>query len=230
MDSRNHSWSVTEYLLSSTRLVFSLMSLPAYSYWSIRNLWSAAVISSISRPESPNLCPAKNDPSGQANATHEMVGCDCNCERNTNSRFLASRVSSTCSTRSVRTAVSDDLASVVIDCSSSPTAETIWSLMVSASVWLTCCAVRHHKRCTPTALTMIDVRTRAEMALRMPMRISPDFQVLAGRCTALRNITVFVSLARLIQPLGHGSVTAVKLAPDETSGLLVSYQPRPRYV
>jgi hypothetical protein len=72
---------------------------------------------------------------------------------------------------SVYSAVSEDRASVVIDCNSSLTAETIWSLMVSARVWLTCWAVRHHNKCTPTALTTIDVRTRAEMALRMPMRI-----------------------------------------------------------
>ena len=43
--------------------------------------------------------------------------------------------------------------------------------MVSASVWLTWLAVRHHSKCTPTALTAIDVSTRAEMALRIPMRI-----------------------------------------------------------
>src|SRR2546421_10033663 len=120
---------------------------------------------------SPSLCPAKNDPSGHANATHEMVGCDSSCDWNTTSRFLASRGSNTFSANSVRTAIIDDRASVVIDCSSSPTADTIWSLMVSARVWLTCCAVRHHSKCTPTALTMMDVSTRAEMALRMPMRI-----------------------------------------------------------
>ena len=43
--------------------------------------------------------------------------------------------------------------------------------MVSASVWLTCEAVRHHSKCTPTALTMIDISTRPEMALRIPMRM-----------------------------------------------------------
>ena len=86
---------------------------------------------------SPSLCPAKNDPSGHPNATQEMVGCDSNCDRNTTSRFLASRGSNTFSASSVRTAIIDDRASVVTDCNSSPTAETIWSLMVLASVWLT---------------------------------------------------------------------------------------------
>src|SRR3981189_3407219 len=100
-----------------------------------------------------------------------MVGCDSSCDWNTNSRFRLSRGSNTFPSSSVRTAIIDDRASDVIDCSSSPTADTIWSLMVSARVWLTCSAVRHHNRCTPTALTAIDVRTRAEMALRMPMRI-----------------------------------------------------------
>ena len=86
----------------------------------------------------PSLCPAKNDPSGHPNATQEMVGCDSNCDRKTTSRFLASRGSNTFSASSVRTAIIDERASVVTDCSSSPTAETIWSLMVLASVWLTC--------------------------------------------------------------------------------------------
>ena len=172
--SRNHAWSVTAYLVSSTRPSLSRISLPAYSYWSIRSLRSG-VISSISTPGSPSLCPAKNEPSGQPNATQEMVGCDCNCARNTNCRLRASRASSTFSVSSVRTAVSEDRASVVIDCNSSLTAETIWSLMVLARVWLTLMAVRHHKRCTPTALTTIDVRTRAEMALRMPMRIQKSW-------------------------------------------------------
>ena len=65
----------------------------------------------------------------------------------------------------------EERASVVIDCNSSPTAETIWSLMVLASVWLTWWAVRHHSKCTPTALTTMDVSTRAEMAVRMPRRM-----------------------------------------------------------
>ena len=86
---------------------------------------------------SPSLCAAKNDPSGHPNATQEMVGCASSCDRNTNSRFLASRGSNTFSASSVRTAIIDDRASVVTDCSSSPTADTIWSLMVLASVWLT---------------------------------------------------------------------------------------------
>lgn len=132
---------------------------------------------------SPSLCPAKNDPSGHPNATHEMVGWESNCDWSTTSRFLASRASNTFSTNSVRTAVSDDRASVVIDCNSSPTADTIWSLMVSARVWLTCCAVRHHNKCTPTALTTMDVRTRAEMALRMPMRMGVLFQRVRYRNT-----------------------------------------------
>ena len=97
----------------------------------------SGVISSISMTPSPALCPAKNDPSGHPNATQEMVGCDSNCDRRTISRFLASRGSNTFSASSVRTANMDDRASVVTDCSSSPTAETIWSLMVLASVWLT---------------------------------------------------------------------------------------------
>ena len=75
---------------------------------------------------------------------------------------------------SARTAIDAERASVVIDCNWSPTAETIWSLMVSASVWLTWLAVRHHSKCTPTALTAIDVSTRAEMALRTPMRMKPS--------------------------------------------------------
>ena len=50
---------------------------------------------------------------------------------------LASRGSNTFSASSVRTAIIDERASVVTDCNSSPTAETIWSLMVLASVWLT---------------------------------------------------------------------------------------------
>ena len=66
-----------------------------------------------------------------------MVGCDSNCDRKTTSRFLASRGSNTFSASSVRTANIDDRASVVTDCSSSPTAETIWSLMVLERVWLT---------------------------------------------------------------------------------------------
>ena len=74
----------------------------------------------------------------------------------------------------------------MIDCSSSPTAETIWSLMVSARVWLTFWAVRHHNRCTPTALTTIEVRTRAEMALRMPIRMEI---LVGGLVTAIRNDT-----------------------------------------
>ena len=86
---------------------------------------------------SPALCPAKNDPSGHPNATQEMVGCDSNCDRKTTSRFRASRGSNTFSASSVRTAIIDERASVVTDCNSSPTAETIWSLMVLASVWLT---------------------------------------------------------------------------------------------
>jgi hypothetical protein len=44
-------------------------------------------------------------------------------------------------------------------------------VMVSARVWLTCCAVRHHSKCTPTALTMMDVSTRPEIAPRIPTRI-----------------------------------------------------------
>src|SRR4029078_10611918 len=87
-------------------------------------------------------------------------------------------------------------ASVVIDCNSSPTAETIWSLMVSARVWLTRWAVRHHNKCTPTALTTIDVRTRAEMALRMPMRI----EVLCGLATALRDHISVCFTAEAIPP------------------------------
>src|SRR4029079_1313420 len=79
----------------------------------------------------------------------------------------------------------DDRASFVTDCSSSPTADTIWSLMVSARVWLTCWAVRHHNKCTPTALTTMDVSTRAEMALRMPRRIQGSW--LGGLLTAIRN-------------------------------------------
>src|SRR4029079_19282386 len=79
----------------------------------------------------------------------------------------------------------DDRASFVTDCSSSPTADTIWSLMVSARVWLTCWAVRHHNRCTPTALTTMDVRTRAEMALRMPRRMQVSW--FAAWSTAVRN-------------------------------------------
>src|SRR6185295_3817354 len=107
----------------------------------------------------------KNDPSGHPNATQEMVGCDSNCDRKTTSRFWESRGSNTFSASSVRTASMEERASVVTDCNSSPTAETIWSLMVLASVWLTWWAVRHHSKCTPTALTTIDVRTSAEMAL-----------------------------------------------------------------
>ena len=40
---------------------------------------------------SPSLCPAKNEPSGQPNATQEMVGCDCNCDQEHDLRLLASR-------------------------------------------------------------------------------------------------------------------------------------------
>ena len=54
----------------------------------------------------------------------------------TDSRFVTSRVSITFWVTHVRTAVSDDRASVVMDCNSSPTAEMIWSLMVAARVWL----------------------------------------------------------------------------------------------
>ena len=75
---------------------------------------------------------------------------------------------------SARTAIDAERASVVIDCNWSATAETIWSLMVSASVWLTWLAVRHHSKCTTIALTTIEVSTRAEMALRIPMRIRPS--------------------------------------------------------
>ena len=132
----------------------------------------------------PSLCPAKNEPSGHPNATQEMVGWDRNCERNTTSRLPASRASNTFSDSSVRTAIIDDRISVVTDCSSSPTADTIWSLMVSARVWLIRWAVRHHNRCTPTALTTIDVSTRAEMALRMPIRMKdPGWRF----ATAIRN-------------------------------------------
>ena len=42
-----------------------------------------------------------------------------------------------CMRLGIRTAIIADRASLVTDCSSSPTAETIWSLMVLASVWLT---------------------------------------------------------------------------------------------
>ena len=95
------------------------------------------MISSISTPLSPSLCAAKNSPSGQPNATQEMVGCDCSCDRNTNSRLLASRdVEHLFGQQRAHRGMSER-ASVVIDCSSSPTAATIWSLMVSASVWLT---------------------------------------------------------------------------------------------
>jgi hypothetical protein len=98
-----------------------------------------------------------------------------------------SLMSMTCPVSSVRTAIRDERASPVIDCNSSPTAETIWSLMVLASVWLTRWAVRHHSKCTPTALTTMDVSTRAEIAVRMPRRM-PGGPVLRGRSlTALRD-------------------------------------------
>jgi hypothetical protein len=71
-----------------------------------------------------------------------MVGCDSNCDRKTTSRLRESRGSNTFSASSVRTASIDDRASVVTDCNSSTTAETIWSLMVLARVWLTWWAVR----------------------------------------------------------------------------------------
>src|SRR5258705_11423920 len=44
--------------------------------------------------------------------------------------------------------------------------------MVSASAWLFASAVRHHRTWTPIALTMIDARTRPEIARRMPIRMS----------------------------------------------------------
>jgi len=42
---------------------------------------------------------------------------------------------------------------------------------VSASVRLLASAVRHQRRWTPTALTMIEARTRLEIARRMPIRM-----------------------------------------------------------
>ena len=171
----------------------------------------------------PSLCPAKNVPSGHPNATQEMVGCDRNCDRMTTSRISASRASNTFPSNKVRTADMDERASEVIDCSSSPTADTIWSLMVSARVWLTCWAVRHHSKCTPTALTTIDVSTRAEMALRMPMRIAGSW--FAGSVTAIRNDTNVCFTGEAIPApficLGHGSVTRVEPEADETYRLPV---------
>src|SRR5258708_27433881 len=51
------------------------------------------------------------------------------------------------------------------------TVETICPLMVSARAWLFASAVRHHRMWTPTALTMIDARTRPEIARRIPIRM-----------------------------------------------------------
>src|SRR5437879_7699404 len=55
--------------------------------------------------------------------------------------------------------------------SSFSTADTICSLIVSASAWLFASAVRHHRMWTPTALTMIDARTRPEIDRRIPIRM-----------------------------------------------------------
>src|SRR5258708_38480428 len=55
--------------------------------------------------------------------------------------------------------------------SSFSTADTICSLIVSASAWLFASAVRHHSTWTPIALTMIDARTRPEIARRMRIRM-----------------------------------------------------------
>jgi hypothetical protein len=72
----------------------------------------------------------------------------------------------------VRIAVCAARAWVVMVSSSFPTAATICSLIVAASVWLLVSAVRHHNTWTPTALTMIDARTRPEIARRILMRMS----------------------------------------------------------
>jgi hypothetical protein len=67
---------------------------------------------------------------------------------------------------------------------------------------------------------MIDISTRAEMALRMPMRIWGSW--LGGSLPQYETILPFVSLMRPYPPAGHGSVTTVNLASRETSGLFVS--------
>ena len=180
----------------------------------------------------PSLCPAKNVPSGHPNATQEMVGCDRNCDRMHHLAHLGvARLEHFSEQQACAPPTCDERASEVIDCSSSPTADTIWSLMVSARVWLTCWAVRHHSKCTPTALTTIDVSTRAEMALRMPMRMrGPGSR---GRLPQYGTILASVSPARPIPApficLGHGSVTRVEPEADETYRLPVPYKPRRRY-
>src|SRR5205823_6029831 len=88
-------------------------------------------------------------------------------------------------------------------------------------------AVRHHNKCTPTALTTIDVRTRPEMALRMPIRIEGSW--FAGVSPQYGPILAFVSPLTPSRPAGHGPVTTVEPEADETYRLPVPYWPRRRY-
>src|ERR1700752_166352 len=85
--------------------------------------------------------------------------------------------------------------------------ETICLLMVSASVWLFASAVRHHRMWTPIALTMIDARTRPEIARRMPIRMSDGasycmYRKKRHRCKANLLASAMLALAKIGQPRG----------------------------
>src|ERR1700733_15122841 len=173
MPFRYHCCWVTSKSVFSKRRFSNSISPTTTLYSSTRRLRTPSIwpISIISRPRSPNLCAAKKAPSGQPNATHDMPGCACSCERKTNSRLSASRVPKTFWTNKVRMAVCAARAWVVMVSSSFPTAATICSSMVAASAWLFCSAVRHHKRWTPIALITIEASTRPVRARRIPTRM-----------------------------------------------------------
>src|SRR3979411_2649406 len=91
--------------------------------------------------------------------------------------------------------------------SSFSTVETICSLMVSASAWLFASAVRHHRMWTPIALTMIDARTRPEIAKRMRIRMSGGtsscmYREKRHRCKANVLASAMLALAKIGQPRG----------------------------
>src|SRR5216683_2958001 len=88
--------------------------------------------------------------------------------------------------------------------------------MVSARVWLTCEAVRHHSKCTPTALTMMDISTRPEIALRIPMRM---------RISWLRSVTARYGSSQRMLRQAVRSTQFCDPCRGETSGMFPSYKP-----
>src|SRR6266702_4591642 len=92
------------------------------------------------------------------------------------------------------------------------TADTICVLIIAASSWLFASAVRHHSTWTPIALTMIDARTRPEIARQMPIRMNVGALLSTGPAIFAPHFMVgMTNSAPSLMPEGQRDVTVLVL-------------------